>query len=79
MTTGDRPHRTGYAVQQRPAPKRLSRPATAPSADDLLLLPSLPYGPAISFDPEHPPHTAPALVSAHSAPEDVPDPYPSLG
>ena len=59
-TTNPVGDRTGYAVQKRPAPKRANRPATAPAADDLLLLPSLPsrhtdasLTPISSPDPEH--------------------------
>lgn len=80
--------RTGYAVQKRPAPKRINRPATAPAADDLLLLPSLPsrhtdgsITPFSSPDPEHRSKspTENGLCSVLKGSEDEPELSPSLG
>ena len=78
----------GYTVQKRPAPRKLNRPATAPSADDLLLLPSRPSrhpdNSTSSFPspvPELPPKSPAenSLCPTFKVSEDEPDPYSSFG
>ncbi|KAF8150767.1 hypothetical protein B0H34DRAFT_801693 [Crassisporium funariophilum] len=51
QSTTDRAHITGYMVQKRPAVRKLNRPSTAPSGEDLVLLPSLPNGKSHSIRP----------------------------